>query len=157
MCNAMALVLRLFSVDQNNTMYRALCFCFRTWVERTVMGAIPATRDQEGRERKRERERERDSSRAENVAIATAPALRSGRERVTRVELRNSPGCIANSNHTTSNATRPPSHPDDIAGLRALYLATGGPQWYVCCLLFDTACSSALPAGTFCSCIFVLQ
>lgn len=99
----------------------------------------------------------RDSSRAENVAIATAPALRSGRERVTRVELRNSPGCIANSNHTTSNATRPPSHPDDIAGLRALYLATGGPQWYVCCLLFDTACSSALPAGIFCSCIFVLQ
>ena len=40
--------------------------------------------------------------------------------------LRNSPGCVANSNHTTSNATRPPSHPDDIAGLRALYLATNG-------------------------------
>jgi hypothetical protein len=36
------------------------------------------------------------------------------------VRLGNSPGCIANSNHTTSNATRPPSHPDDIAGLRAL-------------------------------------
>eukprot|EP00729_Bicosta_minor_P016179 gene16179-29351_t len=43
--------------------------------------------------------------------------------------LRNSPGCVANSNHTTSNATRPPSHPDDIAGLRALYLSTNGPEW----------------------------
>jgi hypothetical protein len=28
----------------------------------------------------------------------------------------NSPGCIAHGNSTTSNATQPPSHPDDIAG-----------------------------------------
>ena len=41
----------------------------------------------------------------------------------------NSKGCIAHSNHTTSNATRPPSHPDDVAALRALYLATGGDRW----------------------------
>lgn len=85
----------------------------------------------------------RGSPHAENVAVATPPA-RSGPKRVMRAELRNSPGCIANANHTTSNATRPPSHPDDIAGLRALYLATGGPQWYVC-LLVRSGYSSALP------------
>jgi hypothetical protein len=45
--------------------------------------------------------------------------------------LGNSPGCIAHSNHTTSNATRPPSHPDDVAGLRALYLSTGGPSSWI--------------------------
>ena len=36
--------------------------------------------------------------------------------------LGNAPGCIAHSNHTTSNATRPPSNKDDIAALRGLYV-----------------------------------
>jgi len=40
--------------------------------------------------------------------------------------LRNSPGCIAHGN-STSGGKGPPSHPDDYAALRALYLATGGP------------------------------
>ena len=37
--------------------------------------------------------------------------------------LGNAPGCIAHSNHTTSNATRPPSNKDDIAALRDLYVS----------------------------------
>lgn len=45
------------------------------------------------------------------------------------VKLSNSPGCIAHSNSTTSNATHPPSHPDDLKALRSLYLSTEGPLW----------------------------
>lgn len=59
----------------------------------------------------------------------TRPLAAAAGRRAEFPALRNSPGCIANSNHTTSNATRPPSHPDDFAGLRALYLSTGGPEW----------------------------
>lgn len=43
--------------------------------------------------------------------------------------LGNAPGCVGHGNSTTSNATRPPSHPDDVRALTALYEATGGGGW----------------------------
>ena len=76
-----------------------------------------------GRTRARSRSRGREVQRERRSASATASAAAP--------RLGNSPGCIAHGNSTTSNATRPPTHPDDLKALRAIYASTGGATTWI--------------------------
>ena len=41
----------------------------------------------------------------------------------------NAPGCVGHANGSDWNGTAPPSHPDDVRALSALYRSTGGSGW----------------------------
>ena len=59
---------------------------------------------------------------------AAAPAAAAPRDALAP-DLGNAPGCVGHANRSSWNGTAPASHPDDVAALRALYLATGGGGW----------------------------
>ena len=70
------------------------------------LGESPTPQPQDGQQQ------QQDHRHRALVRYGESPASRVG----------NSRGCIAHSNHTTANGTRPPSHPDDVRALRALCL-----------------------------------